>query len=287
MSAIIKVENLTHIYNLGTPFQVVSLEGISLKIEKGEFFAVIGSTGSGKSTLVQHFNGILTPTKGKVWVCGSDVSDKRQRRDLWRRVGLVFQQPEQQLFEETVFDDVAFGPRNMGLDKAEIARRVEMALFQVGLDPALVGGLPPFRLSGGTRRRVAIAGVLALKPEVLVLDEPGAGLDPLGRRQLMDLVEDFRRREGSTVILVTHSMEEAALRASRMVVLDKGRLVMEGSPREVFNRAGELRALGLDVPAPAQLMHKLRAAGKQVRTDVLTNEEAVEEIAKLLMRRGT
>ncbi len=281
-SKIIKVENLTHIYSPGTPFQVVSLDEISLEIEKGEFFAVIGSTGSGKSTLVQHFNGILTPTKGKAWVCGTDTSDKRQRRNLWRRVGLVFQQPEQQLFEETVFDDVAFGPKNMGFDKVEVKRRVEKALGQMGLDPALVSSVTPFSLSGGTRRKVAIAGVLAMTPDVLILDEPAAGLDPQGRRQLMDLVEDFRRTEGVTVILVTHSMEEAALKADRMAVLDKGRLVMEGSPREVFNRAGELRALGLDVPAPAQLMHKLRAAGKQVRTDILTNEEAVEEIAKLL-----
>ncbi|NLI11398.1 energy-coupling factor transporter ATPase [Pelotomaculum propionicicum] len=279
---IIKVENLTHIYSPGTPFQVVSLEGISLEIARGEFFAVIGSTGSGKSTLVQHFNGILAPAKGKIWVCGADISDKRQRRDLWRRVGLVFQQPEQQLFEETVFDDVAFGPRNMGFDQDEVKRRVEKALQQMGLDPATVSGVPPFRLSGGMRRKVAIAGVLAMTPEVLILDEPAAGLDPQGRKQLMDLVEDFRREEGVTMVLVTHNMEEAALWTDRMAVLDKGRLVMEGSTREVFNKAGELRALGLNVPAPAQLMCKLRAAGKQVRTDVLTNEEAVEEIARLL-----
>ncbi len=281
-NSIIKVENLTHIYSPGTPFQVVSLADVSLEIARGEFFAVIGSTGSGKSTLVQHFNGILAPSKGKIWVCGADVSDKKQRHDLWRRVGLVFQQPEQQLFEETVFDDVAFGPRNMGFDQDEVKCRVEKALHQMGLDPVAVSGVPPFRLSGGMRRKVAIAGVLAMTPEVLILDEPAAGLDPRGRKQLMDLVEDFRREEGVTVVLVTHNMEEAALWTDRMAVLDKGHLVMEGSTREVFNRAGELRALGLNVPAPAQLMLKLRAAGKQVRTDALTNEEAVEEIARLL-----
>lgn len=282
MSPIIKVEDLTHIYSPGTPFQVTSLDGISLEIKKGEFFAVVGATGSGKSTLIQHFNGILIPTRGKLSVCGVDVSDKKPRRELWRKVGLVFQQPEQQLFEETVFDDVAFGPRNMGLGRAEVGERVNESLRLVGLDPDEVGKLSPLRLSGGMRRRAAIAGVLALRPEVLVLDEPTAGLDPQGRRQLMDRVENFRRERGITVVLVTHSMEEVARRAGRMAVLHKGRLVMEGSPREVFNRAEKLRAIGLDVPAPAKLMHKLRAAGKPVRTDVLTTGEAEEEIANLL-----
>lgn len=282
MSPMIKVEKLTHIYSPGTPFQVTSLDDISLEIKKGEFFAVVGATGSGKSTLIQHFNGILVPTRGNVWVCGVDVSDKKMRRNLWRKVGLVFQQPEQQLFEETVFDDVAFGPRNMGLDRSEVRERVNESLLLVGLDPDQVGELPPFRLSGGMRRRAAIAGVLALRPEVLVLDEPTAGLDPRGRRQLMDRVESYRRERGTTVVLVTHSMEEVGLRAGRMAVLHKGRLAMEGSPREVFNRVEELRAIGLDVPPAADLMHGLRAAGKKVNTNVLTDAEAEEEIAKLL-----
>lgn len=282
MSTIIKTENLTHIYSPGTPFQVTALDNISLEIKKGEFFAVIGATGSGKSTLMQHFNGILSPTAGKVQVCGIDLSDKKQRRELWRRVGLVFQQPEQQLFEETVFDDVAFGPRNMGLDRAGVAERVNEALRLVGLEPDEVGKLSPFRLSGGMRRRAAIAGVLALRPEVLVLDEPTAGLDPRGRRQLMDRVENLRRERGITVVLVTHSMEDVARLAGRVAVLHKGRLVMEGTPREIFNRAAELRTFGLDIPAPAQLMHSLREAGKPVRTDVLTTAEAEDEIARLL-----
>lgn len=285
MSTIIQVENLTHIYSPGTPFQVASLDDISLEIKKGEFFAVVGATGSGKSTLIQHFNGLLMPTGGNVWVCGVDVSDKKLRRKLWRKVGLVFQQPEQQLFEETVFDDVAFGPRNMGLDRSEVRKRVNESLLLVGLDPDQVGGLPPFRLSGGMRRRAAIAGVLALRPEVLVLDEPTAGLDPQGRRQLMDRVENYRRERGTTVVLVTHSMEEVGLRAGRMAVLHKGRLAMEGSPREVFNRVEELRAIGLDVPPAAKLLHALRAAGKKVNTNVLTNLEAEEEIAKLLREK--
>lgn len=282
VAPVIKVENLTHVYSPGTPFQVVSLDGISLEIMKGELFALVGSAGSGKTTLVQHFNGIIAPAKGKVWVCGVDVSDKNKRRDLWRKVGLVFQRPEQQLFEETVFDDVAFGPRNMGLGKDEVLGRVKEALQVVGLKIDEIGTISPFRLSGGMRRRVAIAGVLALRPDVLVLDEPAAGLDPRGRRQLMDHVENFRYERGVTVVLVTHSMEEVALRADRVAVLHKGRLAMGGTPREVFNRVVELRALGLDVPAPAGLMHKLRAAGRRVRTDVLTIEEAREEIAMIL-----
>lgn len=282
MPPVIKVENLTHVYAQGTPFQVVSLDKIFLEILPGEFFALVGPTGSGKSTLVQHFNGILTPTSGKVYFCGADVSNKKSSRNLWRKVGLVFQQPEQQLFEETVFDDVAFGPRNMGLGKAEVKARVEEALLMVGLEPQKVGGLSPFSLSSGMRRRAAIAGVLAVKPEVLVLDEPTAGLDPAGRRRLMDLVAGFQSDSGITVVLVTHNMDEVARRAGRVAVLNGGRLVMEGTTREVFSRTRELYYYGLDVPEPARLMNGLRDLGKQVRTDILTAGEAEEEIAKLL-----
>jgi energy-coupling factor transport system ATP-binding protein len=282
MSSIIVIENLTHIYSTGTPFQVTSLDSISLDIEKGVFLAIIGSTGSGKSTLVQHLNGLLIPTRGKVRVCGIDTADKKQRRRLWRKVGLVFQQPEQQLFEETVFDDVAFGPRNMGFNEDEVTKRVNDALRLVGFDPQAAGGLSPFRLSGGMRRRAAIAGVLALKPEVLILDEPTSGLDPQGRRQLMGLVDEYRRNDGATIVLVTHDMEEVAFMAEHVAVLNKGRLVMEGKPREIFGHAAELSGIGLDVPAPARLMHKLRALGKPVRTNVLTSAEAEEEIAGFL-----
>ncbi|MBP7331088.1 MAG: energy-coupling factor transporter ATPase [Firmicutes bacterium] len=282
MSSIIEIVQLTHIYSPGTPFQVTSLDSISLDIKKGVFFAIIGSTGSGKSTLVRHFNGLLTPTAGKVRVCGIDTADKRQRRNLWRSVGLVFQQPEQQLFEETVFADVAFGPRNMGLTEAEVTERVHEALRLVGLDPLAASRMSPFHLSGGVRRKAAIAGVLALRPQILILDEPTAGLDPQGKRQLMEHVEEFRRREGATIILVTHDMEEVALMAERVAVLNRGRLVMEGSPREIFSRAAELTAIGLDLPAPARLMRQLRLLGKPVRTDVLTVAEAEEEIAVLL-----
>ncbi len=281
---IIKIENLSRIYSPGTPFEVVSLDNLSLEIEEGEFFAVIGASGSGKTTLIQHFNGTLLPTCGKVQVCGIDLADKKRRRNLWRKVGLVFQQPGHQLFEETVFDDVAFGPRNLGLDRAAVGERVRESLRLVGLDPGAVGGLSPLTLSEGMRRRAAIAGVLAMRPEVLVLDEPAAGLDPRGREQLMECFERLRAGRKMTVVLVSHSMEDVARLAGRVAVLHRGRLLMEGSPREVFSRAGELRAAGLDVPAPAALMHMLRSAGRKVRTDVLTNAEAEEEIARLLSR---
>lgn len=281
MSSIIEIDKLSHIYSPGTPFQVTSLDSISLDIKKGVFLAIIGSTGSGKSTLVRHFNGLLTPAAGNVRVCGIDTADKKQRRNLWRSVGLVFQQPEHQLFEETVFTDVAFGPRNMGLTEAEITERVHEALRLVGLDPLEAARMSPFCLSGGMRRRAAIAGVLALKPQVLILDEPTAGLDPQGKRQLMKHIEEFRRREGATIILVTHDMEEVALMAERVAVLNRGRLVMEGKPREIFSRAAELTAIGLDLPAPARLIRQLRLLGKPVRTDVLT-AAAEEEIAGLL-----
>lgn len=279
---VIKVENLTHIYSRGTPFEVTSLDDISLEIQKGEFYALIGATGSGKSTLVQHLNGILAPTSGKVQVCGIDLADKRKRREIWRKVGLVFQQPEHQLFEETVFDDVAFGPKNLGLSAAETRERVFDALRLVGLDPGETAQLSPFRLSGGMRRKAAIAGVLALRPEVLVLDEPAAGLDPLSRRQLMERINHLRLERGITIVLVTHNMEEAARWAGRVAVLHKGRLAMEGVTRKIFYQAEKLRALGLDVPAVIELMLCLQDFGLAADARVLTTDEAVEAIAKAL-----
>jgi len=279
---VIKVENLTHVYSRGTPFEVTSLDSVSLEIQRGEFYALVGATGSGKSTLVQHFNGILAPTGGSVRVCGIDVANKGLRRELWHRVGLVFQQPEHQLFEETVFDDVAFGPRNLGLNNAEVRERVIDALRLVDLDPEEVGRTSPFRLSGGMRRKAAIAGVLALRPEVLVLDEPAAGLDPVSRGQLMERIDRLRGERGITVVLVTHNMEEVARWADRVAVLHKGRLAMEAPPREVFNKTEELRALGLDVPATVELMLRLQARGLPVRADLLTIDEAVVEIARIL-----
>lgn len=282
MSAIIEIDRLTHIYSPGTPFQIAALDSISLDIKKGVFLAIIGSTGSGKSTLIRHFNGLLRPTSGKVRVCGIDTADKKQRRNLWRSVGLVFQQPEQQLFEETVLADVAFGPRNMGLAEAEVKERAHEALRLVGINPQEAARMSPFHLSGGMRRKAAIAGVLALKPQVLILDEPTAGLDPQGKQQLMQHVENFRRREDATIILVTHDMEEVALLAEQVAVLNQGRLVMVGPPREIFSRVEELMAIGLDLPAAARLMHQLRLLGKRIRPGVLTADEAEEVIAGLL-----
>ncbi|NLJ76951.1 MAG: energy-coupling factor transporter ATPase [Peptococcaceae bacterium] len=282
MSAIIEIDRLTHIYSPGTPFQIAALDSISLDVKKGVFLAIIGSTGSGKSTLIRHFNGLLQPTSGRVRVCGIDIADKKQRRNLWRSVGLVFQQPEQQLFEETVLADVSFGPRNMGLAEAEVMERAHEALQLVGISPQEAAHMSPFHLSGGMRRKAAIAGVLALKPQVLILDEPTAGLDPQGKQQLMRHVEDFRRREDATIILVTHDMEEVALLAEQVAVLNQGRLVMVGPPREIFSRVDDLMAFGLDLPAAARLMHQLRLLGKHVRPGILTADEAEVEIAGLL-----
>lgn len=271
-----------HVYARGTPFEVTSLEDISFKVQQGEFYALVGATGSGKSTLAQLFNGLMAPTGGNLRVCGVDVSNCVLRRELWRKVGLVFQQPEQQLFEETVFEDVAFGPRNLGLSVLEVGERVADALRLVGLDPDKVGGLSPFRLSGGVRRKVALAGVLALHTEVLVLDEPTAGLDPISRRQLLERIDLLRKERGVTVVLVSHSMEEVARWAGRVAVLHRGRLALEAPPQEIFSKAEKLRAIGLDVPLTVELMLKLSAHGKPVRTDILTIGEAVEEIAGLL-----
>lgn len=276
--SVIVTEQLTHVYALGTHFEVAALIDVSLNIEKGDFFALVGSTGSGKSTLIQHFNGLLTPSSGKLSVCGVDVTGKKPGRGLWRKVGLVFQQPEHQLFEETVAADIAFGPRNLGLTTGQIEERVADAMRLVGLEPEKVGATPPLRLSGGIRRKAALAGVLALQPEVLVLDEPAAGLDPLSRNQLFERIDRLRVEKDMTVVLVTHNMDEVASWANRMAVLHKGRLVMEGQPRDIFCRPEQLRSYGLDVPAAAEMMSLLKENGLKVALDVLTMEEAVEEI---------
>ena len=273
--AVIEVERLTHVYLQGTPMETTALREVSLRIAEGEFVAIIGPTGSGKSTLVQHFNALLRPTSGTVRVAGIDLADPQaDRRAVRRQVGLVFQYPEHQLFEETVFDDVAFGPRNLGLPPEEVRARVEDALRAVGLDPAAFGPRSPFSLSGGEMRRVAVAGVLAMAPRVLVLDEPAAGLDPRGKAELLGRVRDLHAQRGITVVLITHSMDEAAALARRVIVLDRGRVVMDGPTREIFRRGAELAALGLDVPAVTDLMRRLRARGLPVREDVLTLEEA-------------
>ncbi len=261
METIIRVDNLTHTYGVGTPFQRSAVEGMTLEIRRGEFLGLIGHTGSGKSTLIQHLNGLLKPTSGTIYLDGLDIWENPKKiRHVRFRVGLVFQYPEYQLFEDTVRKDVAFGPKNMGLDPQEVERRVLAAIRAVGLDESVLDK-SPFALSGGQKRRVAIAGVMAMEPEVLILDEPTAGLDPRGRESILQLLRQYHETRGSTVVLVSHSMDEIARHAQRIIVLDGGKVYMEGTPAQVFARADELESVGLDVPAAAKLAEALRRRG--------------------------
>lgn len=281
--AFIEVEGLTHVYLRGTPMETTAVRDVTLRIDEGEFVALIGPTGSGKTTLVQHFNALLKPTAGRVRVSGRDLSDsKTDLHAVRHQVGLLFQYPEYQLFEETVDKDVAFGPRNMRLPEDEVRDRVRNALEAVGLDPATFGPRSPFTLSGGEMRRVATAGVLAMTPHALVLDEPAAGLDPRGKAEILGKVRSLHDRGGITVVLITHSMDEAAMLASRVVVMDQGRIVMDGPTREIFAREDELRAIGLGIPVVTALARDLRSRGIPVRTDVLTFEEAHRAIREAL-----
>lgn len=278
---ILKVDNISHIYSTGTPFEKKAIDSISLTVGKGEFVGLIGHTGSGKSTLVQHFNGLLAPTSGHVYVDGVDIhSSPEETRKARFKVGLVFQYPEYQLFEETIYRDIAFGPKNMGLNEDEIDRRVKRAAAQVGLDESLLEA-SPFDLSGGQKRRAALAGVFAMEPELLVLDEPMAGLDPVGREEIIDCIASFRRESGSSVLFVTHSMEDAARVSDRLVVLSGGKVLMEGTPAEVFSRSGELLENGLDIPMVTRLFIELNRRGIPLSPSVYTTEQAVEEIIRL------
>ena len=273
MEPIIRVENLVHTYGEGTPFCRSAVDGISLDIYPGEFLGVIGHTGSGKSTLIQHLNGLLKPTAGRVLFHGKDIwEDTKKIREVRFRVGLVFQYPEYQLFEETVRKDISFGPKNMGLDEAEIARRVERAAAFAGLTPELLDQ-SPFDLSGGQKRRVAIAGVIAMEPEVLILDEPSAGLDPAGRSSLLQNIRDYHRSTGGTVVLVSHSMDEIAENVDRIAVLSDAGVVMSGTPQEVFSRSEELEAVGLTVPQVTKVAMELRRRGVAVDASVYTVED--------------
>lgn len=279
----IKIKELTHIYNLGSPFEVKALDNINLDIYEGEFIGLIGHTGSGKSTLIQHLNGLLKPTSGSIEVDGIDITQKNVNlKAVRQKVGLVFQYPEHQLFEETVYKDVAFGPKNLGLTDEEIDRRVKEAVSLVGLDFDSVKDRSPFELSGGQRRRVAIAGVLAMQPKVLILDEPTAGLDPRGRDEILGQISALHRSNKMTIILVSHSMEDIARLVDRIIVMHKGKVAMSGNPREVFKRANELEALGLGVPQITYFMKELRKKGRNVSEIVLTVDEAKEEILRSL-----
>ncbi len=280
--AVLEVKNLTHTYAAGSPFEQHAITDVSLTTREGELIAVIGHTGSGKSTLVQHLNGLLKPSDGQILLDGADIWEKPKKiRDVRFRVGMVFQYPEYQLFEDTVYKDIAFGPKNMGLDEAEIDRRVRQAAADVGLTEALLEK-SPFDLSGGEKRRAAIAGVLAMEPEILILDEPTAGLDPRGREQIIALIEDYRARRGTTVLLVSHSMEDVARLADRVLVMNHGRVAMLDTVERVFARADELEAWGLTVPAVTKILLLLRRQGVAVDTDVYTVEGAVARLLELL-----
>ena len=270
----IVIEHLNYVYMSGGPYETHALDDVSLTIGDGEFVGLIGHTGSGKSTLVQHLNGLLLPSSGKITVDGLDIADKAtDRRAIRRKVGLVFQYPENQLFEETVEKDIAFGPRNLGLDEAEIARRVKDAMRKVALDYDALHERSVFELSGGQMRRVAIAGVLAMEPRTLVLDEPCAGLDPRGREEILGLIRDLHRDTGATIVMVSHSMDDVASLAERVIVMNHGKVAMDGAPRDVFSRGAQLRAIGLDVPQAVLLADRLRERGFDVPQGVYRVEE--------------
>ena len=280
----IVVEKLNHAYMEGSALAHDALKDVTLTIGDGEFLGLIGHTGSGKSTFVQHLNGLLQPTSGRVTVDGFDMADKKQRIQGRRLVGMVFQYPEYQLFEETCYKDIAFGPKNMGLDEAEVDRRVHEAADFVGLDPALLER-SPFELSGGQKRRVAVAGVMAMKPRILVLDEPAAGLDPEGRDDILSEVKEYHKKTGTTVLLVSHSMEDIAKYANRVLVMSNKKIAMYDTVEKVFARAPELLELGLSVPQVTKIFLKLREMGVDVPADVYTIPYAVKTLLEAKRRR--
>ncbi len=285
MSVIVK--NLTHIYDEGMPFASKALDDISFEIKDNDFVGLIGHTGSGKSTLIQHLNGLLKPSSGEIIVNGFNITDKDLNlTEVRKRVGIVFQYPEYQLFEETVEKDIAFGPGNLGLDEAEISKRVKNSMEAVGLDYETYKDKSPFDLSGGQKRRVAIAGVIAMNPEVLILDEPTAGLDPGGRDEIFNLIKKLHRDNNITIILSSHSMDDMAKLAQTIIVMNHGKIEFMGTPREVFtSHAARLREIGLDVPQVLELATKLRNKGFDIRPDVLTVEEIKDEILKVMRGR--
>ena len=280
MEPILQVQNLNYIYSAGTPFEHQALHDVSFSVNRGEFIGIIGHTGSGKSTLMQQLNGLLKPTSGKILLDGKDIwSDKKLTRQARFRVGLVFQYPEYQLFEETVYKDIAFGPKNMGLKADEIDRRVREAAAIVGLTEAQLE-VSPFDLSGGQKRRVAIAGVIAMEPEVLILDEPTAGLDPVGREEILKNIEDYRRKHNATIMMVSHSMDDVARLTDRLLVMNGSHLAMDGTPAEVFTRAEELVEMGLNIPQVTRVFLELKHLGLDVEP-VYTIEQAVKVLKKI------
>jgi len=286
MQPILQTEKLCHIYSAGTPFQRAALVDVDFTAYQGEYLGIIGRTGSGKSTLIQHLNGLLKPTSGKVLFEGEDIWSSKERTRATRfQVGLVFQYPEYQLFEETVYKDIAFGPKNMKLDPDEIDRRVRKAARFVGL-PDDVLEKSPFELSGGQKRRVAIAGVIAMEPKVLVLDEPTAGLDPVGVQEILENIRAYHEDQNATIILVSHSMEEVARTVDRLVVVCDGSIPFSGSPREVFSHGPELEQMGLGVPQMTRVFHRLRRMGVEIDPSVYTVEQARDAVLDALKRKG-
>ena len=286
MSIVIK--NLTHIYNEGMPFASIALDNISIEIKDRDFVGLIGHTGSGKSTLIQHLNGILKPSSGEIFINEFNITDpKLNLTEVRKRVGVVFQYPEYQLFEETVEKDIAFGPSNLGLQAEEISNRVKHSMESVGLNYEEYKDKSPFELSGGQKRRVAIAGVIAMKPEVLILDEPTAGLDPGGRDEIFDLIKKLHRENNMTIILSSHSMDDMAKLAQTIIVMNHGQIEFVGTPKEVFkSNTDRLKEIGLDIPQVLELALKLREKGFDIKEDILTVEEAKEEILRVMRGKG-
>ena len=283
--SVIRTENLTYTYSQGTPFEKTAVKDVNIEIEEGELVGIIGHTGSGKSTLIQHLNGLIKPTSGKIFIDGVDIHDKDIKlRDVRFKVGLVFQYPEYQIFEETVYKDIAFGPTNMGLDEGEIDKRVRETAKLVGIDDSLLNK-SPFELSGGQKRRVAIAGVMAMRPKVLILDEPTAGLDPRGREMILGQIKHYHEETGSTVLLVSHSMEDVAKYVERIIVMNHGQVMFDNTPCEVFKHYKELEQIGLAAPQVTYLMHELKEKGLNVNTEATTVAEARESLLEVLLGR--
>lgn len=279
----VKVENLTHIYNEGLPHESVAVQDVSFSIEDGQIAGIIGHTGSGKSTLVQHLNGLIKPKTGSIYIDGENICDgKTVMREIRKKVGLVFQYPEYQLFEETVFKDVTFGPKNIGLADEELEDRVREAIELVGLDYEQIKDKSPFDLSGGQKRRVAIAGVIAMKPKVLILDEPTAGLDPKAHRDVLDMIIRVHEHENNITIMVSHNMEDIASMCDKVIVMDRAHAVMEGTPEEVFARRAELKQMGLAAPPVTELIDMLNDRGFKLDGNILTRDRAVEEIYRAI-----
>lgn len=286
--AILVTENLNYLYSVGTPYETSAIKNISISVNKGEILGVIGHTGSGKSTLIQHLNGLLEPHSGRVILNGNDIWDKNNRKQIRQvrfAVGLCFQYPEYQIFEETIFKEIAYGPKQMGLDDEEIARRVYEAMDIVGLDRKMCDK-EPFFISGGQKRRVAIASIIAMNPQILILDEPCAGLDPKGREKILQLIKDYQKKQGNTVVFVSHSMEDIAKIADRVLVMNKGECAMLGNVEQVFSRGAELKEIGLNVPEVTDVFLKLHDMGIDCRTDIYTLEQARQEYNRLLSLKG-